>query len=173
MRKLGSRARTRKPGTASARRWAPLLVLLASCATSSPSGQVAVDPGLDDRLAWECEYATIKDGVASLQSPDGVQVAQIRQKLKTLKPFTNYTLSVRVRAASTPTAQLSVDLYLEDVYDNPDQELVVLPSHVGPEYLTFYRTINTGSFPEQPYLRVFTFSTVPMEVTQVSLVPAT
>ncbi|MBN1422980.1 hypothetical protein JXA88_00350 [Candidatus Fermentibacteria bacterium] len=140
------------------------------CSTSEPSAHCVADPGLDNRLSWEAQHASIAEGTAILKSPDGIEVAQVRQKLETLKPHTNYNLSVRVRALHTPSAQLSLDLFLDEGYDSPDQELLVLPDAIDATFRTFHRTIGTNAFPEQPYLRVFTFSTVPVEVDEIGLV---
>jgi len=140
------------------------------CSTKAPSVQCLADPGLDNRLNWEAENATIAEGAVVLQSPTGTDVAQIRQKLQGLKPHTAYTLSARVRALNTPSAQLSVDLYRDDGYDSPDQELLITPEQIESAFRVFHRAINTGALPDQPYLRVFTFSTVPIEVDELGLV---
>lgn len=142
------------------------------CSTHAPAPQCVADPGLENRLNWEAEHASMAEGTVLLQSPTGVDVAQIRQKLRGLKPHTNYDLSVRVRALNTPSAQLSVDLYLDEGYDSPDQELIVLPDQIDATFRTYHKTINTAAFADQPYLRVFTFSTVPVEVDEVGLVEA-
>ncbi len=142
------------------------VILTVSCSTQPPPTQCLIDPGLDNRLNWESEYATIAEGTALLRSPDGTVPAQIRQKLHTLKPYTNYVLSVRARSLNTPSAQLSVDLFADDGYDSPNQELVVPPDQIDATYRTFQRVIN-----QQPYLRVFSYSTVPIEVDEVGLRP--
>lgn len=142
------------------------------CSTGTPSSQCVADPGLDNRLSWEAQHASIAEGTAVLKSPNGIEVAQVRQKLQNLKPHTSYNLSIRVRALNTPSAQLSVDLYHDDGYDSPDQELLVVPDAIDATFRTFNRTVTSGAFPDQPYLRVFTFSTVPVEVDGVGIVEA-
>ena len=146
------------------------VVVVVSCSTTEPGVQHISDGGLDNRLSWETVHATIAEGSALLNSPDGLEPSQVRQKLTGLKPNTNYRLSVKVRALNTPTAQLSIDLFVDESYDSPEQELIVQPSEIEPIYRTYHRTINSGEFEEQPYLRAFTFSTVPVEVDEIGIV---
>jgi len=145
------------------------LCIALRCSTQTPSVQCLADPGLDNRLNWEAEHATIAEGIVALQSPTGTDAAQIRQHLQGLKPHTNYTLSAKVRAVNTPSAQLSVDLYRDDGYDSPEQELLVLPEQIDGTFRVFHKSLNTGALPDQPYLRVYTFSTVPIEVEELGL----
>jgi hypothetical protein len=148
----------------------PLLVIGLCCSTKEPSTQQISDPGLDNRLSWETENATIAEGTVILKSPTGTEVAQVRQKLLGLKPHTHYSLSARVRALNTPSAQLSIDLFLDDGYDSPDQELLIMPDEVDATFRTYHRVLNTGAFPDQPYVRIFTFSTIPIELDELGLV---
>jgi hypothetical protein len=177
------------------KRFLPLAGLVclisAGCSTREPGVQYISDGDIENRLKWEAMHATIAEGTVILNSPAGVEVSQIRQKLirllpeteyrlsvkaralntPTALPETEYRLSVKARALNTPTAQLSVDLFLDETYDSPEQELVVQPSEIEPIYRTYHRTIDSGTFEEQPYLRIFTFSTVPVEVDEVAIVP--
>jgi len=139
------------------------------CSTQEPGNYHISDEGINNRLKWEVTNATIAEGSALLNSPDGLEPSQIRQVLRKLKPNTEYRLSVKARALNTPTSQLSVDLFLDETYDSPDQELIVEPSEIEPIYRTYHRTISSGSFSDQPYVRVFTFSTVPVEVDEIVL----
>jgi hypothetical protein len=146
------------------------LAVVINCRTSEPGVHYISDRGIDNRLKWEVTNATIAEGSALLTSPDGVEVSQIQQKLTGLTPNTEYTISVKARARNTPTAQLSVDLYLAETYDSPEQELVIQPSEIEPIYQSYQLTINSGEFEEQPDLRIFTFSTMPVEVDEVAIV---
>lgn len=146
-----------------------IFAVVVNCSTSEPSAHHVSDSGIDNRLMWEVMNATIAEGTVLLYSPDGVEVSQIRQKLTDLTPNTDYRVSVKTRALNTPTAQLSVDLFIDETYDSPDQELIVQPDEMEPIYQTYHRTIDSGVFEEQPYLRIFTFSTVPVEVDEVAI----
>jgi hypothetical protein len=141
-----------------------------TCSTSERVVHHVSDSGIDNRLQWEAMNAAIAEGTVLLTSPDGVEASQIRQKLTDLSPNTDYRISVKARALHTPTAQLSVDLFIDETYDSPDQELLVRPDEIEPVYQIYHRTIQSGSFAEQPYLRIFTFSTVPVEVDEVTIV---
>lgn len=144
-------------------------ISLLGCSAEEDVVNFVLDPGIDNRLAWEAMNASIAEGSALLQSPDGVEPSQIRQKLTALKANTSYKLSLKVRAVRTPTAQLSLDLFVDETYDSPDQELLIPTLEIGPQYMAFHRIINTASFREQPYIRVFTFSTVPVEIDEIGI----
>jgi hypothetical protein len=148
------------------------LAVVAACSTSERSISLVSDGGIDNRLSWESMNATIAEGSVLLISPDGLDVSQIRQKLTDLMPNTEYRVSVKARALNTPTSQLSIDLFIDETYDSPDQELIVPADELEPVYRIYHRTINSGVFREQPYLRIFTFSTVPVEVEEVTVVEA-
>jgi hypothetical protein len=143
---------------------------LAGCSTAEKTENLINDSGLDNRLAWESMNASIAEGTVQIQSPDGVEPGMVRQVITTLKPETHYKMSATARALNTPTSQLSVDLFIDESYDSPDQELVVMPMEIGPNYTTFHRIVNTGSFTGQPYIRIFTLSTVPVEISDVFLI---
>jgi len=143
---------------------------LAVCSTAEKTENLINDSSLDNRLAWESMNASIAEGTVQIQSPDGVDPGMVRQVITALKPDTHYKMSATARALNTPTSQLSVDLFIDESYDSPDQELVVMPMEIGPNYTTFHRIVNTGSFTEQPYIRIFTLSTVPVEISDVSLI---
>jgi len=143
---------------------------VAGCSTAEKTENIINDPGMDNRLAWESMNASIAEGTVQIQSPDGIDPGMIRQVIAPLKPNTHYKMTATARAMNTPTSQLSVDLFIDETYDNPDQELIVVPMEIGPNYTTFHRIVNTGSFSGEPYIRIFTLSTVPIEIDDVSLV---
>lgn len=149
---------------------AAIISFMAGCSTAEKTENLINDSSLDNRLAWESMNASIAEGTVQIQSPDGVDPGMIRQVLTSLKPETHYKMSATARALNTPTSQLSVDLFIDESYDNPDQELIVMPTEIGPNYTTFHRIVNTGSFSEQPYIRIFTLSTVPVEISDISLI---
>ncbi len=145
------------------------IALLGCCAENLKEDYMS-DGGFDNRLKWEALNAVIGNGEALLESPDGSLPSMIRQRTRRLRQNRMYRLSVTAKALTMPLSNLSVDLFLNEAYDNPAQELVVKPASIVGSYETFYLNINSGTFDEPPSLRLFTFSAVPIVVDEVSIV---
>jgi hypothetical protein len=123
-----------------------------------------------DRLQWDALNAVFEDNGVVLQSPNGTSPAMIRQRTKRLRQNSVYRLSMRVQAERAPTATVHADLYLGDHYDSPEHELVIPEHAIMPVTHRFERLLNSGTFSELPYLRVFTFSTVPILIQEITVV---
>jgi len=146
------------------------MIALLGCGSESLREDHISDGGLDNRLKWDAVNAVIGDGEALLESPDGSSPSMIRQRTRRLRQNRMYRLSVTAKALTRPVSSLSVDLFLNEAYDNPAQELVVTPASIVSSYETFHLNINSGMFDEPPYLRLFTFSAVPIVIDEVSIV---
>jgi hypothetical protein len=123
-----------------------------------------------DRLQWDALNAAFDENGVILQSPDGKVPAMIRQRAKRLLQNRVYRLSLQVKALAEPTGNVNVGLHLGEHYDSPEHELIVPVHAVGPSFRRFKRRLNSGTFNELPYLRVLTFSTVPVLIQEVTFV---
>lgn len=92
------------------------------------------------------------------------KAGMIEKKIKT-KPNTYYLISTEIRGNAN--AQFVIDLYnWEPFYDYPEQELWINSFEIPRDsFITFFKIINTGENPpDEVYLRIFTYSTNPVEI---------
>jgi hypothetical protein len=146
-----------------------ILILLGFLITLSCGGELdhKVEYDVTDRLAWSGLNVSFDENGAILRSGDGTTPAMIRRRVKRLVQNRVYRLSIRVKAFGEPTGNVHVDLYLGEQYDSPDQELVVSLHDIRPSPRRFTRLLNSGKFDELPYLRAYTFSSVPVLVEEI------
>ncbi len=114
---------------------------------------------------------SIANGVATLQSPNGTTVSGFQCTLTNLAQNTKHSFLIRARYKDgTGIAQvLSLDLNAPG-YDNSEQELDVLTSQLTTASQNFKKDgFDSQSAPASVALRIFTFSTRPIEVEFVQL----
>ena len=146
-------------------------LLIAGCGGGETPGNVVIGGDFASPVDWTAANASVAGGSGHLISPDGSSPSVLSQRIRGLEPHTTYELSIRAKAATSPTAQLSVDLFSDEHdYDSEHQELVVLSHEIPPTYARFSRPIDTENVPEEVELRVFTFSTIRVDVDNLTLV---
>jgi hypothetical protein len=144
---------------------------LAGCGGGETPGNVVIGGDFASSVDWTASNGSVAGGSGHLVSPDGSSPSVLSQRVRGLEPHTTYELSIRAKAATSPTAQLSVDLFSDEHgYDSEHQELVILSHEIPPTYARFSRPIESENVPEEVELRVFTFSTVRIDVDDLTLV---
>jgi hypothetical protein len=134
-----------------------------------PSDWGLVDNGgFDGTQGWTTASARIVDGKAILQKTGNYSFARLFQTLPPLEENARYVLSMRLSAESTPDEKVVADLTAEG-YQSARRKLVVLPEEISPEATTFDKVVPAEMPPDSVVLRVFTSSTKPVVVDDVSL----
>jgi len=120
---------------------------------------------------WTLTNASVASGVLTLQSPDGVAVSLCQCTLSNLLQNSNHSYLIRARYKdSTGTAQnLTLDLQASG-YDNAEQELTIASSQLTTTFQDFKKNgFDSQLAPATVSLRIFTFSTRPIEVDFIQL----
>ncbi len=144
--------------------------LSTACGGGDTSANAVIGGDLASPVDWTAVNASVAGGSGHLISPDGSSPSILSQVIRGLAPHTTYELSIRAKAATSPTAQLSIDLFSDTHgYDSEHQELLVLPHEIPPTFGRFSRELDTENVPEEVELRVFTFSTVRIDVDDIRL----
>jgi hypothetical protein len=144
--------------------------LMVGCGGGGTSANSVIGGDLASPVDWTAVNASVAGGAGHLISPDGSSPSILSQMIRGLEPHTTYHLSIRAKAATTPSAQLSIDLFSDTHgYDSEHQELVILPHEIPPTFARFSRELDTENVPEEVELRVFTFSTVRIDVDDIAL----
>lgn len=115
--------------------------------------------------------SSISGGIATLQSPDGVTVSGYQCTLTDLADDTDHSFLIRARYKDgTGTAgNLALDLYAGG-YDNAEQELAITTAQLTTSMQNFTKNgFDSQTAPASVALRIFTFSTRPIEVEFVQL----
>ncbi|MBW2672571.1 MAG: hypothetical protein JRD89_04030 [Deltaproteobacteria bacterium] len=131
------------------------------------------DPLFNSSTGWAFfgSGASIADGVLTLQSPDGTTVSGCQCTLTNLAQNTKHSFLIRARYkdASGTADTLVLDLHASD-YDNAEQELDISSSQLTTAFQNFKKDgFDSQSVPSSVDLRIFTFSTRPIEVEFVQL----
>jgi hypothetical protein len=141
------------------------------CGGRDAEGNAVIGGDLASPVDWTAVNGSVAGGSGHLISPDGSSPSMLSQKIRGLEPHTTYELTIKAKAATTPSAQLSIDLFSETHrYDSEHQELLVLPHEIPPTFARFARELDTENVPEEVELRVFTFSTVRIDVDDIALI---
>ncbi len=145
-------------------------VALAACGGGGPADDAVIGGDFASPVDWTAVNGSVAGGSGHLISPDGSSPSMLSQNLRGLEPHTRYELMIKAKAATTPSAQLSIDLFSDTHgYDSEHQELLVQPHEIPPTYARFSRELDTENVPEEVELRVFTFSTVRIDIDDISL----
>jgi hypothetical protein len=132
----------------------------------SPPRSLIRNGGFDAEEGWSAAPRAIRDGRATLQKGEGSEWAHLRQLVLGLEPNSRYALSLRLRAEQSPDDGVVANLIGADY---ASARLMVKPEEIGPEFKAFRRVISSDAPPDTVTLRVFTKSTVPIQVDDVSL----
>ncbi len=131
------------------------------------------DPLFSSDTGWTAmgQGQSIANGVATLQSPDGIAISGFQCILTNLPQNTLHSYAIRARHRDT--SGTSTDLVLDLMatgYDSPNQEMQVHPAQLSTSFQTFVRDgFNSELAPASVNLRIFTFSTRPIEIDFVQL----
>lgn len=124
--------------------------------------------GFGGPQGWAAHSARITGGKAILQKSGEFKLARLMQKVTGLEPDSRYVLSLRLRAEQAPDADVVADL-VGPGYESARRRLAVTPEQILPRFKTFEKVVPTETPPDSVMLRVFTTSTVPVTVDDVSL----
>ncbi|HOV80320.1 MAG TPA: LamG domain-containing protein [Bacillota bacterium] len=129
------------------------------------------DPLFNSSTGWTLTNATIANGVLTLQSPDGVAVAMASCTLTNLAQNTKHSFLIRARYKDTTGTANTLYLDLQGSgYDNAEQELGISTNQLTTAFQNFKKDgFDSQSAPASVQLRIFTFSTRPIEVEFVQL----
>jgi hypothetical protein len=145
-------------------------LLVMGCGGAGAPGNTVIGGDFASPVDWTAVNASVAGGSGHLISPDGSSPSMLTQKIRDLEPHTTYELIIKAKAATTPSAQLSIDLFSDTHgYDSEHQELVVQPHEIPPTYARFSRELDSENVPQEVELRIFTFSTVRIDVEDISL----
>jgi hypothetical protein len=128
------------------------------------------DPTFETSAGWSlANGASIANGVLTLTS-NGSSAAIATAPLTGLLASTKYSFLIRARhTGTTPTAVLSLDLQGSG-YDSGTQEHDVSTGSLTTSFQTYYKSgFDSGSPPATAYIRIFTYSTAPIEIDLVQL----
>jgi hypothetical protein len=133
-----------------------------------PDYGLVIDGGFDGEGQWRTASARVAGGVASLQVTGDYTLSRLHQNLAGLQSDSRYMLSMKIRAESTPDAPVVADL-IGSGYESAKRKLQAEPTEITPTFNTFEKVMPTDVPPDTVTLRVFTTSTMPIVIDDVSL----
>jgi hypothetical protein len=136
---------------------------------AAPDWGLVTNGGFDGGEGWATASVRVVDGKAILQRNEEFQIARAIQPLEGLEPDSKYVLSLRLSADAVPEAQVVADL-VGPGYESARRKLVVHPDEISTEPKVFEKIMFSETPPDSVALRVFSKSTKPVVVDDVSLV---
>jgi hypothetical protein len=135
----------------------------------APDWGLVANGGFDTSDDWATASVRFVDGRAIFEKKEAFQIARAIQSIEGLEPDCKYVLSLRLSADSVPDAEVIAGV-VGPGYESARRRLVVHPDEITTEPKTFEKIMFSETPPDSVALRIFTRSTKPVVVDNVSLV---
>jgi len=122
-----------------------------------------------DKNDWNLKKSYINDDVLVLdESLDNTSIATTTTDK--ILPNRQYRISFSAKKESeNSSGRLFLDLFVNVIYDNPEQELCVPCSELSTEWQTFSKVINSSESPDSLSIRIVAQNAAPIEIDWIKI----